>query len=77
MWWQYIIVAAVLSLLTYSFVVMVGYRTRLLTRKTDRTAQSMYDDYASLNRKQRKSAEAAGGQRHDDREAGRVASKRR
>jgi hypothetical protein len=53
-WWQYIIGAVVLAGLVYSFLLIVGYRTRLLTRKTDRTAESMYDDYADLTRKQRK-----------------------
>lgn len=66
MWWQYIIIAAVLILMIYSFLVIVGYRTRLLTRKTDRTAESMYSDYADPKRKQRTYARARGGQWRDD-----------
>jgi hypothetical protein len=54
MWWQYIVGAAVLAFLVYCFLVIVGFRTRLLTRKTDRTAESMYADYADPNRKHRK-----------------------
>lgn len=66
MWWQYIIFAAVLVFLVYCFRVIVGHRTRLLTRKTDRTAESMYRDYADSNRKQRKYAAERGGQWRDD-----------
>jgi hypothetical protein len=66
MWWQYIILAAVLVLLLYCFRVIVGHRTRLLTRKTDRTAEDMYDSYADSNRKQRRFARDRGGQWRDD-----------
>ena len=54
MWWEYIFGAAVLILVVYCFLAIVGFRTRLLTRKTDRTAESMYISYADLSRKQRK-----------------------
>jgi hypothetical protein len=57
--WQYIVGVAVLALLVYCFLVIVGFRTRLLTRKTDRTAESMYPDYADLDRKQRKQRKLA------------------
>lgn len=56
MWWQYIVGVVVLAVLAYCFIVLVGVRTRSLTRKTDRTAANMYDDYADLTRKQRKLA---------------------
>ena len=55
MWWQYIIGVAVLIVVIYSFMVTVGYRTRLLTRRTDRTAE-MSDSYAGLTRRQRRQA---------------------
>jgi hypothetical protein len=55
-WWQYIIGVAVLIVVIYSFMVTVGYRTRLLTRRTDRTAEEMYDSYAGLTRRQRRQA---------------------
>ena len=66
MWWQYIVIAAVLILVVYCFMVIVGFRTRLLTRKTDRTAESMYSSYADSARKQRKYAREHGGQWRDD-----------
>ncbi|HEY1323605.1 MAG TPA: hypothetical protein VGF32_25335 [Streptosporangiaceae bacterium] len=46
MWWIYIIVVAVLLLGIYGFLTMVGVETRWLSRKTSRTAESMYDSYA-------------------------------
>ena len=66
MWWQYIVIVAVLILVVYCFLVIVGFRTRLLTRKTDRTAESMYSGYADSTRKQRKFAREHGGQWRDD-----------
>lgn len=66
MWWQYIVIAAVLILVVYCFMVIVGFRTRLLTRKTDRTAESMYSSYADSTRKQRKYAREHGGQWRDE-----------
>jgi hypothetical protein len=65
-WWQYIVMAAVLIFVVYCFLVIVGYRTRLLTHKTDRTAASMYGNYAESSRKQQTYARELGGQRRDD-----------
>jgi hypothetical protein len=65
MWLQYLIGAAVLIGLDYCVSVMIGYRTRILTRKTDRTAESMYDDYADSIRQQRKYAAEHGGEWRD------------
>lgn len=53
MWWEYIVIAAVLALGGYGFMVLVGFQTRTLTRRTDRTAESMYRDYADTGRKRR------------------------
>lgn len=49
----------------YCFCWLVGFRTRSLTSKTDRTAESMYDSYSDLSRKQRKYARQHAGQSHD------------
>ena len=66
MWWEYIVIAAVLIFGIYCFLKLVGFETRLLTRKTGRTAESMYDNYADSHPKQRKYARERGGQRRDD-----------
>jgi hypothetical protein len=50
MWWVYIIVVALLALSIYGFVVLVRTMTRQLTRKTDRRAEDMYDEFGSARR---------------------------
>jgi hypothetical protein len=67
MWWlDDIIVPAVLILGVYCFMVMVGFRTRTLTRKTTRTAENMYPLYADSLKKQQKYAREHGGTWKDD-----------
>lgn len=65
-WWEDVVGVAVGIFVIYCFLVMVGFRTRLLTRRTDRTAESMYSNYADSNRKQRKYAREHSGQWRDD-----------
>jgi hypothetical protein len=64
-WWEYVIIAAVLILGIYSFVVLTRFETRVFSRRTSRTAESVYDNYADSNRAQRKDAGDRRGQRHD------------
>jgi hypothetical protein len=56
MWWQDVIIAVVLVFGIYAFLVLIGFQTRLMTRRTDRTAESMYSNYADSERKQRRYA---------------------
>jgi hypothetical protein len=54
MWWMnYIVVPAVLILGIYGFAVFAGFQKRMLTRRTNRTAESMYGAYAGPARRQR------------------------
>ena len=46
MWWIYIVAPALLTFGVYGFLTIVGFETRWLTRKTDRRAEDLYDDYA-------------------------------
>jgi hypothetical protein len=46
MWWIYIVVPVLLILGVYGFLSIVGVETRWLTRKTDRRAEDLYEDYA-------------------------------
>ena len=46
MWWIYIVIVAVLAFGVYALLTLVGFETRLLTRKTDRRAENMYDEFA-------------------------------
>ena len=50
MWWQYIIIAALLALGIYGFVVLARYMTQQMTRKTDRRAEDMYDEFDSAHK---------------------------
>jgi hypothetical protein len=46
-WWQYIVIVALLAAGIYGFVVLARYMTRQMTRKTDRRAEDMYDEFSS------------------------------
>ena len=50
MWWQDILVVAVIALGIYGFVVLARYTTQQMTRKTDRTAEDMYDEFDSARK---------------------------
>ena len=50
MWWQYIIIVAVIALGIYGFVVFARYMTQQMTRKTDRRAEDMYDEFDSAGK---------------------------
>ena len=49
-WWQDIIGVAVIALGIYGFVVLARYTTQQMTRKTDRTAEDMYDEFDSARK---------------------------
>lgn len=65
MWWEYIIIAAVLLLGIYAFLTFTGFETRVLSRRTNRTAESMYDNYSDSLRKKRRYARQHGGEREN------------
>ena len=60
-WWMYVIVLAILLFGIYAFLVLAGARTRWMSRHTERTAESMYDNYAESPRARRRSAKRYGG----------------
>jgi hypothetical protein len=80
-WWQYLIIVALFVLGIYGFVMLVRTMTRQLTRKTDRRAEDMYDEFGSARKEKDRwpvltaSREACGARSHDGR--GRGASSRR
>jgi len=65
-WWQYVIIAAVVLLGIYGFMVFTRFETWNLSRRTNRTAESMYPDYADSIRKQHRYARQHGGEWTDD-----------
>lgn len=54
--WIDVVAGLVLLFGIYAFVELTGARTRWMTRRTERTAESMYDNYADSRRQQRRSA---------------------
>ena len=66
MWWQYIIIAAVILFGIYGFLVLTRFETRKLSRRTSRTAADMYSSYANSVRKQHRHARQRGGERASD-----------
>ena len=56
MWWIYIVMPILFGLAIYGFISWTGVQKRFLTRKTDRTAENMYDEYGNpVRRRHRRS----------------------
>jgi hypothetical protein len=51
MWWVDIVVVLLFLLGIYGFVTLAGFNTRWLTRKTDRRAEDLYDQYGYRQRR--------------------------
>jgi hypothetical protein len=65
-WWETVLFFMAVAVAIWGFASIVGFRTRTLTRKTDRTAEDLYPDYADSARKQRRYAREHGGHWHDN-----------
>jgi hypothetical protein len=63
-WWEILLFFVAVAFAIYGFASIVGFRTRTLTRPTDRTAENMYDNWAALSPKQRRQAREHGGERN-------------
>jgi hypothetical protein len=66
MWWLDVIIVALFAAAVYGFVLLVRSQTRSMSRKTTRTAEDMYDDYADSPRQQHRFAQQHGGEWRDD-----------
>jgi hypothetical protein len=67
MWWLGdVVVPAVLIVGVYCFVWLVRDRSRKSTRRSKRTAEDLYPQYADSVRKQRRYAKKHGGSWRDD-----------
>jgi len=65
-WWGTVLFLAVVVLAIWGFMSIVGFRTRTLTRKTDRRAEDLYADYADPPRGQHRFLHAHGVWRDHD-----------
>ncbi|HWG14463.1 MAG TPA: hypothetical protein VG268_14410 [Streptosporangiaceae bacterium] len=68
-WWETILFLIAVGVAIWGFISMVGVRTRFLTRKTTRSAQDLYDNYADSPHKQRRYARQHGGEWIDHEDA--------
>jgi predicted negative regulator of RcsB-dependent stress response len=59
--WLDIGIVALFVVGIYAFLQMVGWRTRSMTRRSHRTAENMYEQFADSPRKQRRYAQEHGG----------------
>ena len=50
-WWGTVLFLAAVVLAIWGFLSIVGFRTRTLTRKTDRRAEDLYAGYADPQRR--------------------------
>jgi hypothetical protein len=64
-WWGYILFALAVVLAVKGFLALVGVETRWVTRRSTRTAEDLYQDYADSPREQRRYAREHGGEWHD------------
>ena len=60
-WWGTVLFLAAVVLATWGFLSIVGFRTRTLTRKTDRRAEDMYASYDDTRRGQHHHLHRHGG----------------
>jgi hypothetical protein len=65
-WWIYVIVVLLLVAGIYAFLQLVGFRTQMVTRRTTRTAEDMYENYADSPGKQKRYTRRRGGERRDE-----------
>ncbi|HEX3488689.1 MAG TPA: hypothetical protein VHU92_05080 [Streptosporangiaceae bacterium] len=54
MWWEYLIFGGVLIFAGYAFVSLARFQARIMTRKTDRRAEDLYESYADGPRRHRR-----------------------
>jgi hypothetical protein len=64
-WWGYILFALAVVLAIKGFLALIGVETRWVTRRTYKTAEDVYPDYADSPRKQRQYAREHGGEWHN------------
>ena len=65
-WWGTVLFLAAVVLAIWGFMSIVGFRTRTLTRKTDRRAEDLYPNYAGSQREKHRFSPDHGGWRDHD-----------
>jgi hypothetical protein len=65
-WWGYVLFLLAVAIAIWGFISLVKFRTRDLSRKSDRTAEDLYPNYADSLRQHHRFAQERGGQWRDD-----------
>jgi hypothetical protein len=65
-WWETVLFLIAVVVAIYGFLSMVGVNKRLLTRRTNRRAEDLYDYYADSPKKQKQYAREHGGTWRND-----------
>ena len=63
--WLDVVIVALFVVGIYSFAVLCGWQTRLISRRTNRRAEDMYDVYADSPHRQRRYAKQNDWNRQD------------
>ncbi|HUD35764.1 MAG TPA: hypothetical protein VMR14_02635 [Streptosporangiaceae bacterium] len=64
-WWGYVLFLIAVAVAIWGFISLAGFKTDMLTRRTHRTAENLYPNYADSPRKQHRYAKEHGGQWRD------------
>lgn len=64
--WADIGIAALLLVGVYCFLRLLGWRTGMMTRRSNRRAEDLYEGFADSPRQQRRYAKEHGGEWRDD-----------
>lgn len=64
-WWGDVLFLMAAGAAVWGFLSLVGMRTDMLTRRTSRRAEDLYENYADSARRQRRYAREHGGQWRD------------
>jgi hypothetical protein len=65
-WWGTVLFLAAVALAIWGFMSIVGFRTRTLTRKTDRRAEDLYPNYAGSQHEKHRFSRDHGVRRDHD-----------
>jgi hypothetical protein len=65
-WWGYVLFLMAVAVAIWGFISLTGFRTMILTRKSHRTAENLYSNFADSPAKQRRYAREHGGEWHDE-----------
>jgi hypothetical protein len=55
-WWEAVLFLIAVALAVWGFISLARFDTRLVTRRTNRSAEDLYSSHANLSRKQRRYA---------------------